>query len=62
MGLIVTGISEVKFYNAKTGEEIQPMDLEGLKINKQKEEELDRLRKQTGYHFPELCPNCGEYY
>ena len=36
MGLMISGISEVKFYNAKTGEEIQPMDLDDLKIDKQK--------------------------
>ena len=62
MGLMISGVSEVKFYNAKTGEEILPLDLDDLKIDKQKELELEKLRKQTGYHFPELCPNCGEYY
>lgn len=62
MGLMISGISEVKFYDAKTGEEIEPMDLDDLKVDKQKEKELEKLRKQTGYHFPELCPNCGEYY
>lgn len=24
--------------------------------------ELEELRKLTGYYFPKLCPNCGQYY
>ena len=62
MGLILSGISEVKFYNAKTGEEVLPIDLDDIKVDEQKERELEKLRKQTGYYFPELCPSCGQYY
>ena len=62
MGIILGGISEVKFYNAKTGEEILPIDLDDIKVDDKKEQELEKLRKQTGYYFPELCPSCGKYY
>ena len=62
MSLILSGISDFKFYNAKTGEEVLPIDLDDLKVDKKKDEELEILRKQTGYYFPELCPSCGQYY
>lgn len=62
MGLMLSGISDVKFYNAKTGEEILPIDLDDIKVDEQKEQELEKLRKKTGYYFPELCPSCGQYY
>ena len=62
MGILLNEISEIKFYNAKTGEEVLPIDLDDLKVDKNKELELEKLRQQTGYHFPELCPNCGQYY
>ena len=62
MGILLSEIFEIKFYNAKTGEEVLPIDLDDLKVDKQKDLELEKLRKQTGYHFPELCPNCGQYY
>ena len=62
MSKIILGMSEVKFYDAKTGEEILPMDLDDREKDTQKEEELEKLRKQTGYYFPKLCPSCGQYY
>ena len=42
MSKIILGMSEVKFYDAKTGEEILPMDLDDIKEDVQKEEELEK--------------------
>lgn len=62
----ILGEPTIKFYDAKTGEEILPMSEEELEIGRQKEKErkesLKELINKTGYHFPELCPNCGRYY
>lgn len=62
MSRVFSGISDIKFYNPKTGEEIPSLELDDLKVDSKKDKELEELRKQTGYYFPELCPSCGQYY
>ena len=60
MGKIINEVLSFKFYDLKTGEEIPPYVAPPK--DEQKEQELEKLRKQTGYYFPELCPSCGQYY
>ncbi len=60
MGKIINEVLSFKFYDLKTGEEIPPYVAPPK--DEKKEQELEKLRKQTGYYFPDLCPSCGQYY
>jgi len=57
---IVIKTTDIKFYDKETGEEIPPYI--PAKEDEKVELERERLKKLTGYSFPELCPNCGKYY